>query len=262
MNFAYISQSDSYIYDGDSSYKQTRITYEYDDYGNPAKLKSEGDVSESGDEKTVTTEYGYNTSSWIVGMPKTTKLTDADGDTVHQKWFYYDDASSYDTAPSAGLLTKEEVRLYNSQDGSEKKIASLYSYDSYGNLTKATNSKGYSTTTEYDSTLHSYPVKITNAKGHTVSNEYDYQTGQVTKSTDANSQSIQYQYDSLGRLTAAIGPKDSEGSPGASYEYDLSAQPIKITQKTKSDDSGNYLYTYQFSDGLGRLIETKKPGPG
>lgn len=259
VSFAYISQSDSYLYDGDSSYKQTRVTYEYDDYGNPAKVKSEGNVSESGDERTLTTEYSYNTSSWIVGLPKSTKLTDNSGSTVSQQWFYYDDAGSYDTSPSQGLLTKEEVRLYNSQDASEKKISSQYSYDSYGNLTKATNAKGYSTTTGYDSTLHSYPVKVTNAQGHTVTSEYDYKTGQATKTTDVNSQTTQYQYDSLGRLSAAIGPKDSDSSPGASYEYDLSAQPIKITKKTKSDYSGNYLYTYQFSDGLGRVIETKSP---
>ena len=259
VNFAYVSQADSYIYDGDSSYKQTRLTYEYDDYGNPAKVQSQGNVSESGDERTLTTEYSYNTSDWIVGLPKSVKLADASGERVTQRWFYYDGADSYDASASHGLLTKEEAWLYNSQDASEKKLSSQYSYDSYGNLTKATNSKGYATTTEYDSTLHSYPTKITNSKGHTLNNEYDYQTGQVTKSTDSNSQATEYRYDSLGRLTSAIGPKDSESLPGISYEYNLSSQPIKVTKKVKSDYSGNYLATYQFSDGLGRMIETKSP---
>ena len=69
VSFVYLQEASSYIYDGGSSYKQTKVSYEYDDYGNPTKVFSYGDVSKTGDEKTQNTEYVYNSADWIMGLP-------------------------------------------------------------------------------------------------------------------------------------------------------------------------------------------------
>lgn len=268
INFVYISEVDSYSYDADgSSAKQSRVAYEYDSYGNSAKVIFYGDTAEDGDEKTQVNEYTYNETEWIVGLPKYTKLLDSDGDIVSQKWFYYDGADSYDTSPVNGLLTKEEAWLYNPEDKSEKKAYVSYAYDAYGNpatvtnyLTRDGSSVSYSATTEYDSQVHIYPIKATNALGQSISSTYDYRIGQALTTTDANNQTTTNTYDGLGRLISVSGPKDSEDYPGARYSYDFSVSPLKITQEVKSVYSPEeYLTSYYFYDGLGRLIETKSP---
>jgi hypothetical protein len=72
VNFVSLKRSQSFTYDGQDSFKETAINFTYDDYGNPLEAVSEGDVSVSLDEKTQKTEYAYNTSDWIVSLPKRT----------------------------------------------------------------------------------------------------------------------------------------------------------------------------------------------
>jgi len=270
VNFVYLKEAASYIYDGGSSYKQTKVSYEYDDYGNPTKVFSYGDVSKTGDEKTQNTEYVYNSSNWIMGLPSRTKLLDQDSNVVSEKRFYYDNNSSYSSSPSQGLLSKEEAWFYNSISDDAKYIASTYTYDSRGNLSSSTNPLGYKTSFEYDTKSYSYPVKATNSLSQSVSTIYygindsnsdsiggSGLAGQPKYVQDANGQKTYQIYDSLGRLTKVIGPIDSESSPGTIYEYDLSVQPIKIIAKQRL--GSEYLTNYSFYDGLGRLIESKSP---
>ena len=145
---------------------------------------------------------------------------------VSEKRFYYDDNSSYSSSPSQGLLTKEEVWLYNSLSGDSKYITSTYIYDSYGNLSSNTNPLGYKTSFEYDTKSYSYPVKTTNSLSQSVSMVYygindsssdsiggSGVAGQPKYTQDGNGQKTYQIYDSLGRLTKAIGPLDSESSP-------------------------------------------------
>jgi len=263
ITFVYLAQADNYIYDGDATFKQTRGHFEYDDYGNQTRVISDGDVSATGDEKTQVTEYVYNTSNWIVSLPKRAYLLDKDSAKVSEKWFYYDYAASIDTAPAKGLLTKEEIWLYNPLTGAESRVSSNYGYDpDYGNLTSATDALVHTTTTEYDNVVHSYATKVINALTHTVTSTYDYKTGQVLTSTDANNQTTTNVYDTLGRLEKVIGPLDSVTYPAAKFTYDLSVSPVKVKKEVKENYASppDYLATYQFFDGLGRALEVKSPG--
>jgi RHS repeat-associated protein len=259
--FPYISQTDNYIYDGDTTYKQTRARFEYDTYGNPTKVVSEGEVGVTGDEKTQVTEYVYNTSKWLLAFPKYTYLLNAQGVKISEKWFYYDNAAAIETLPTSGLLTKEEVLVTNPITQQSFKSAAQLSYDAYGNLKSATDALGRATTTIYETDLNTYPIKVINALGQTVQSTYNYTTGQVLTSTDPNNQVTRNIYDVLSRLIKVIGPNDTETYPASSYEYQLSTFPIKITTRIKADyaSPANYLTSYEFSDGLGRLIQTKSP---
>jgi RHS repeat-associated protein len=276
VNFPYLSQADNYVYDPDSidNYKQTRVKYEYDSYGNPKKVISEGEVAVTGDEKTQVTEYVYNTTDWILSCPKSTILLDKNQTKVSEKRFYYDNHTTLDEIPAKGMLTKEESYLKDPIKNTQKYISSSYAYDSYGNLVSSTDALGRITTTIYDSVQFSYPIQTTNALGKSVQTVYYGINegvgdaiiglglpGQVKFTQDYNAQKNYNIYDSLGRITKAIGPLDTEGYPGAIYEYDLSAQPIKVVRKVKGDYSAQpeYLTSYSFYDGLGRVIEEKTP---
>ncbi len=230
--FAYLAQSDNYTYEGGSSYKQTRATYEYDAYGNPTRVFSVGDVGASGDEKTQITEYAYNTSDWLLSFPKHTYLLDQNSAKVSEKRFYYDNAASIDAAPVKGLLTKEESWLYNPLTTSEQYLAATYAYDQYGNLTSTTDALGRTTTTNYDTIYYTYPLQVTNVLGQTAKTGYyginesesDLITGsgllgQVKYQEDSNGIRSYNIYDALGRIVKVIGPNDTEANPGATYEY-------------------------------------------
>jgi len=271
--FVYLSQSNNYTYDGDASYKQTQANFSYDQYGNPAQVASEGDVSVSGDEKTQVTEYIYNPSDWIISLPKHTYLLDDQGTKAQEKWFYYDDHAGIDESPVKGLLTKEESWLSNLLTSQNEKISQTYTYDDYGNLTSATSPLGKTTTTTYDPVYHAYPVRVSNVLGHSAEtvyygiNETPPQDlvgfglfGQVKYTKDANNQKAYNIYDKLGRTVKAIQGEDSEAYPTQSYEYQLSSYPVMISQRTKNNLApAEYLTGYSFYDGLGRLIEAKSP---
>lgn len=276
INFPYLAQTDSFVYDSanQNNYKQTQLKYEYDSYGNPAKVISYGDVNLAADDKTQITEYVYNASNWIISLPKHTYLQDAQGKKVSEKWFYYDKHSSTDDSPEAGLLTKEESWLYNPINLTEGKIARQYSYDQYGNIISVTDALGRTVTATYDTACYAYPIRVTNALGQSIQTVYyginepnndniagSGLTGQVKFIQDSNNQRTYNIYDSLGRIVKIIWPNDSESYPGVSYEYNLSARPGKITKKVKSNynNPADYLATYQFSDGMGRVIEIKSP---
>jgi RHS repeat-associated protein len=266
-HFVYLAQTHNYTYDGDNTFKQTTTQYEYDSYGNVTRVAELGDVDITGDERYSYTEYTYNESNWLVSLPKTTYIKDhTDSNIVKQSWFYYDDNDSLDDPPTQGLLTKQEDWL----DGADNPLTQ-FSYDTYGNLLTTTDALGHTTTVSYDSTYHMFPLITTNALGHQVVNEYygvddvplDDGTyrglwGQTKSSTDPNGNTSHSIYDTFGRIERQVSPEDSIDYPTASYEYDLTTIPLRITshQRELSGQEGT-LDTVQFYDGLGRLIQTK-----
>ena len=261
VNFIYLAQTDSYTYEGQATPKHTRVNFSYDSYGNPSSVILQGDVDVTGDEKTQNTEYVYSLNKWILACPKYTYLLDAHQNKISEKWLYYDNHLSVNDPPTKGLLTKQEVLAYNPLTQQSYRVATSYTYDDCGNLLTSTDPLKHVTAVTYELEARTYPRVITNALNQTIINAYDLKTGQVLTSTDPNNQVTTNVYDTLGRLVKVIGPLDSEQYPGSIYEYDLSSQPIKITKRVKADYATppNYLTTYEFYDGLGRLIEAKTP---
>ncbi|MDP2906085.1 MAG: toxin TcdB middle/N-terminal domain-containing protein, partial [Candidatus Omnitrophota bacterium] len=275
INFPYLAQADNFIYDPSNvnNFKHTQLKYEYDGYGNPLKVFSYGDAGIGEDNKTQVTEYVYNKDIRLLSQPKYAYLLDPSGKKVSEKWFYYDGNKNVDDVPSAGKLTKEEALLRNPITGAEERISVFYEYDDYGNLISKTDPLGRKAVTVYDDS-RSYPVRITNALGHSAETVYyginestadaiagSGLPGQVKSAQDLNKQKSYNIYDALGRPLKGIGPLDAENAPGVAYEYDLSRCPAKITKKVKAGYgvAPEYLAAYQFSDGLGRVVEIKSP---
>jgi len=254
VDFPYLYETNNYIYNTDSIYKQTTTQYEYDDYGNATRVIEGGDFDVDGDERETITEYVYNASDWIIGLPCHSYVLDDAGDKVSEKWFYYDNNPWWTNTPIKGELTKEEVWL----DSSDTRISSTYAYDLYGNLTSATDALGRTSQTEYESAYFIYPERIINALGHTLEYTYDPKTGQVLTTTDANGQVTETIYDVYARPVKVIGPNDTHALPSVEYEYDLTSVPNKVVKHTRIVSGvSEVLTSYSFYDGAGRALQVK-----
>lgn len=256
VHYNQLTQTDSFIYDGDATYKQSRARFEYDSYGSVTTVYGDGEIPTIGDERKTVTSYTYNTSTWILGKPSKVTFYDVNLTKVSEKTFYYDGNLLSTDPPTKGNLTKEEVWL---NTGPPNPTTS-YIYDNYGNLTQATDALGRSITNTYDSTYHTYIIQVTNALGHTISYTYDYRLGVVLSTTDTNNVTSQTEYDVFGRKIKTIGPYDTQALPTVTYEYDLSTTPVKVTTNARETAGSSEVGTaYAFYDGLGRMIQLRTP---
>ena len=254
VDFPYLYETNNYIYNIDSTYKQTTTQYEYDDYGNLTRVIEQGDFDVDGDERETITEYVYNTEDWVIALPCHSYVLDYLEEKVLEKWFYYDDNPWWTNAPTKGELTKEEVWL----DSSDERISTRYSYDLYGNLTSVTDALGRTTQTEYEGACYIYPERITNALGHTLEYTYSQKTGQVLTTTDTNCQVTETIYDVHGRPVKVIGSNDTNALPSVEYEYDLTSVPNKVIKHIRIvSGAPEVLTSYSFYDGAGRALEVK-----
>jgi hypothetical protein len=178
-------QIDTKLYDGDSSYKQSRAVYDYDTYGNVTKEELQGDVSDTTNNRTIAGTFSPNTGNWIVGLSATEDIYQGIGTTtkVAGKMFYYDDLAACDATPTNnqtpvyGKLTRV-VSWLNGGTNSEVRTA----YDSYGNPTCLRDPKGYTSTIGYD-TSNTFPITTTNPLGQQTSTQYYGDNGQVASGT-------------------------------------------------------------------------------
>ena len=264
VHFVHLDQTDAFVYDSNSSFRQSRSRFTYDQYGNLAQTFEDGWVAQSGhdedvligDERSTVTTYVPNPDAWILNRSRLVQTLDASGAVVAQKRLTYDNATDDTIAPAVGNLTKEEEWC---NLPTEAWVATTLSYDAYGNVKTITDALSHQTTNDYEATV-TYLTRITNALGHTRQLVSDPRTGQVTSSTDQNGVTTTTQYDPLGRLVKVIGPTDTDTLPTVWHEYDLSTVPIKTTthHRIQSGASGD-VTTYTFTDGLGRTIQTRVP---
>lgn len=161
------------------------------------------------------------------------------------------------TPPTAGNLTRVE-----SKSDASTSVSTYYTYDSYGNVLTEIDANGNVWTTTYESTYHTFPATISAPiTGQTESYAFDARTGNLLSRTDVNGQTTSYEYDLFGRLTKVIRPGDSFASPTTKYEYNhwgtLGQQHLKSLAKVAE---GDYLWSSQYFDGLGRVIQTQSRG--
>lgn len=252
-------------YDGGIA-KTRGSDYGYDAYGNITFLLNLG---ETNNEYVYTiTDYAYNTTgTYLVSYPTHTATRDIDSVTKAESWIEYDHLG-WNTPPVKGNVTAVKKWL---NTGPSDPVVEMF-YDAYGNIAKvkdadynADNSKGNVITTTYDDQYHTFPVSVSNILGHTSAATYDSGTGSVLTETDANGQTTTYEYDDFGRLLKTYSPIDNyPDGPSTTYVYFDTEFPRKVLMKAKqkggaSGDSTilNYLSTYQFYDGLGRIAQTQ-----
>lgn len=277
--FIFLKQTDNYTYEGQATPRRTQQQMFYDSYGNVTKTINFGEVNQStgadiGTDKTTTTvDYVHNTSAWLIGFPYRTQVLDNANAMVGQTLFYYDNATTTTATPTLGRLTRKDEYL-----NATTNHTTTYAYETAGNLTSTTDPLNKTTTITYDSTYNIFPVQTTNALSQSVKTYYYgvnssslssdpmYNTGlkglwgQTMAVVDANNQKVFKHYDALGRLLKTYGPLDSFTYPTSSTSYQTYSNYVQVlTQNRITSGQAGTLDESNFYDGLGRLIETKRP---
>ncbi|MBI2851988.1 MAG: hypothetical protein HYX84_02630, partial [Chloroflexi bacterium] len=244
--------------------KTSQTRYVYDSYGNVITQYVDGDISDNTDNATIHRLYSANTTANILGKPArervyagTIALDDGNSNLKSESVYYYDGATSSNTSPVKGNLT----RLQQSQNATAN-VSSYFTYDGYGNMLSATDPSGNSTNWTYDATYNTYPqTKMLSISGLSENYTYDTGTANLLGVTDINGQTTNYYYDALKRLTQVVKPGDSLSSPSAnvSYPYWGTANQQHVRTDTRIA-TGNYSWQKQYFDGLGRIIQVQSVG--
>ncbi len=242
--------------DAGGSPRITNITYSYDKYGNILERNFSGDLNASNDEKYEIFQYAYNTALWIVDKPNYYRLLSSDSTLLKEINYSYDGLQQ-GAAPTKGSVTRKVERI----DTTSRAIT-LYGYNSNGNMINITDPNNRTTNYTYGTvdTTFTYPDQETNAKSHVTQYRYDLGIGKLTLINDSNKFSINYTYDVFGRVSKEIRTFDSSAYPTKQYEYEndgIAPERTKILQREQSG-TGNTFDTFEFIDGLGNVIQTKK----
>ncbi len=274
VNFVFLKKTDNFVYGLGGSGKRITEEYFYDEavqLGNLTKTVQYGEVdfntgadNVGNDKRTAETAYVNNTSgsSHLIGFPRLTTVKNNADQLVRQTWFNYDNHANTDV-PTKGLLTQKEEWL----SGAAANPIIQFTYNSLGNLLTTKDSLNNTTIIGYDP-MGVFPLMTTNAAGHVVSREYygingvalsGGLWGELKSTTDQNNQKETRVYDTLGRLTQIISPLDSAPYPTTINEYQFGTNYQKITTRERvKSGQAKTMDTFEFFDGLGRKIQTKK----
>lgn len=239
--------------------KVSKMTYEYDQYGNMSHYRDFGDLDEnevdltSDDNYEATITYHEYPATYIVSSPSSV-IVSADGNTFRHRETVVDGTN--------GELREVTKFL---EDGSQATVN--IDYNEYGNietLTRPENTNGerLSFSYEYDPEVQTYVEEITDDYGYSSAATYDYRYGEMLLSRDINGQEIRTTLDSKGRVEEIIGPHelaDNTADYTIRFQYFPDATvPWALTQHFDEDHPDDPIETISFIDGLGRPIQVKK----
>ena len=266
--------------DGSRGWRTSRGTKKLDHtYGTVDWSQDDGDTAVTGDEKCVTYRYNRNIEKNLTHTVKQTTTTalacgmnpTSVDHVISDARTYYDGASSVDTAPTFGLVTKtEQLKDWAAGTGTVWQVVSQGSYDSTGRPVSATDIKGNVTATAYTPAVGGPVRKVTTTGPEpfnwTSSVETNPYWGSTVRATDPNNRIVSdVEYDALGRVskvwelgwTRAANPT----IPSAQYTYTFAAgrnaYPFVRAQALNAD--GNYVSSYEILDGLLRSRQIQRP---
>jgi RHS repeat-associated protein len=153
-----------------------------------------------------TVEYKLNNSSWTT---ITSNLGSGTTSTTIPLSSFVQGINVLQFQESNTYSTKFEWTLYMDQGATPQEYITTLTYDTYGNITAATDPLGNTTLFGYDS-HHTYLTTVTNALAQPITVVYDFNTGWITSVTDAKGNTTAFEYDLLGRVTKKIHPDNSE----------------------------------------------------
>jgi RHS repeat-associated protein len=225
----------------------TQENYTYDsNTGFPLTTTTSGTGME-----TVTTTNTYWNSPWLwLWRLASTTVTGSTSGQVRQNTFGYENTT--------GNLKWKESWL---KDGTNPRV-DILSYDC-GNPKSVKDARGFTTTTEYDTFSHTYPVKVTspattdNPAGLSQSHisergGYDYRFGAPGWSKDENGKFTYYSYDTFGRPILVTYPDGGQITTAYHNEVFPNYHLTTVNENT----AGQTMAKYQYFDGLGRANRT------
>jgi YD repeat-containing protein len=142
-------------------------------------------------------------------------------------------------------------------------------YDAYGNLICTRDANGNTSTLAYDAT-NTFPTTATNALSQVTTTQYygvggqgltNGVFGQVKNVTDANSQTVTYEYDPLSRRTKTTAPDGFVTTTTYNYGSGFSVGTQHVLTSSSGAGVTTALSSVNYFDGLGRSIKTESSGP-
>jgi len=228
------------------------------------------------------TDYLYDGGTTICGTsgtPSITSVSNLPAGTHDETLF---GPSSTTSRGNVTSITRKCVQ------GCSTSASTTHTYDETGQVLSATDACGNATCSDVTGTNHttsfsyadSYTVlsggqnisyspstntnaflaKITNALGQTHKFTYDFNNGQLTASTDANSQTIKYLYnDAFARPTLVNFPDGGQTTIAYNDSPYNSTTPSPSVTTTKVMTSTTNITSLVAFDGLGHLVKTLLP---
>ncbi|MGW3644952.1 ricin-type beta-trefoil lectin domain protein [Streptomyces sp. NPDC000878] len=288
---------------GDDEELRTVLTEtDYDStYGLPTLVREYGDEAQPNDESCTYTSYVNNDTKettavrgvYLIGLVSqtitttgtstcSTALSAATGSTlVTGSRVFYDDATSLTATPTKGQATRTVVPTEAGTGWNSSYPESRTTYDGFGRVTKVTGPTGLANTTAYGPSSGQV-YEITTVQGTNVVEGAETGLISVTTvepgrgatltSTDPNGRSTSYEYDALGRTTAAWDPtQPATDDPTARYTYNtVENEPVSVVTEslernpTSAADGTKAVYTASTAiyDGLGRERQSQTPAVG
>ncbi|ATL32942.1 hypothetical protein KY5_7924c [Streptomyces formicae] len=255
-------------------WRTTRTERTFDEYGLPLTESDLGDLARSGDEECTTTSYARNAEDNLLTLVKEVKKVDVacdrtpslPADLISTERHYYDDATSLDTPPTKGDVTRLDEQ---NDKGTGYLTTAAHGYDQHGRELTETDANGVKTsTTTYNPKTIEAPksATVTNSLGHTTTTEYDPARGVATATVDANTKRTDAVHDGLGRVLKVWNPgwskTDHATRPSVEYGYTISKSAANAVSTKTLQYDGSYATSYQLYDGLLRGRETQAPAIG
>jgi RHS repeat-associated protein len=264
--FPYISQTIRKQYEGLASYRATASQFEYNvNTGNLVKESKRGEVFNvnllwhtfTGGLDSVFTHIQYSVlnNPAILNKPFSVKVTDdsAGNNVFRESRFVYNQNN--------GNLTARQVWL--SPPGSFVTVETL-AYDPYGNVQSSQDAAGITTTFVYDSSKTFVETSTTGT--FVAQTRHDPLSGAVRRIIDPKGLVLTNLYDTFFRLKEVRISTVPNGTPNLwrekfdYFENGISAGISQNYVRKRSNDAVDALNgheTYVYTDGLGRVIQTR-----
>lgn len=266
VRFAYVAQTDTYLYENTATPRHLQERYQFDDLGNVTRAFEYGQVlagstSYGQDELLTHTDYAINTADWIIDRPAVITQTDGAGNWIGETRFHYDGTPHVGLPVglvTSGNLTRREESL-GPLDGNRFVNTQRYRYDAYGSVIEIQDANDHMRSIGYDPVFSTFPVRESILLGAgealTMTAQYDLGFGTITMTSDFNGATTLYGWDTFGRLSSIVRPGDSITYPTQSISYTLSSPVSSIVVRTR-ERSGQSPVRRQASyfDGLGRQL--------
>lgn len=220
---------------------------------------------------------GPNATSYftnnLLSLPYTVQVTNGSGTQAAFTQYNYDETSlsssglssnqQFDPAPSTGIYrgnNTSTLRWLNSgsltcpdgsSGGSGSNLISRTTYFNTGTIRTLAQPCDNVMTYAYSPTYWaSFPTTITNALNQSTNHSFDLNTGLINSSTDANNQTITFQYDSMLRPLSINYPDGGQ----TTISYDDVAHTITASKKINTSLMAT---TVSLVDGMGRVKQTQ-----
>jgi len=250
-------KEDTYFYEGQSAYQiHTKKTYAYGIYGNVDEYINFGDTTNPTHKITAQISYVYDTNLNLLSMVDQLDVYDYNNTLIQRR------AGDYD---NKGNITK--IGTYN---GSVY-VNTEYTYDTYGNITYVqyppdVNNERLEYTYEYDNDVYTYPEKITDYWGNYSQAWYDLRLGVVTKVRDITNNYMEYSYYIDGKPKTVTAPKEIAANIPYTIKFEYWDETPQFSSNAKWArtrhydplNPGNEFITVNFSDGVGRSVQSKQ----